>query len=155
MVPLYIQDRRTDAKSDWICENYKTFNYHSRIHTCNESVTKTHVKLLRQHGNHATSCVKDPIKLLLRRFHEDIADGAKHTQETTYIVLTQCVSKLSDPAHIQSPPLDHAQRTILQYRKRIALSLVPNVVNFLTIPLVFQITRLNDKFLHNDTHPGE
>jgi hypothetical protein len=84
---LYIQDRRTDTKTYWRCENHKTFNCRFRIHTCNKSVTKTHVKILKKHGNHATSCRIDCIKLSLRRFHEDIADRAKNTQETTDIVL--------------------------------------------------------------------
>ncbi|CAF4181442.1 unnamed protein product, partial [Rotaria sordida] len=51
----YIQDRRTDTKTYWRCENHKTFNCHFRIHTCNESVTKTHVKILKQHGDHTAS----------------------------------------------------------------------------------------------------
>ncbi|CAF4895564.1 unnamed protein product [Rotaria sp. Silwood2] len=37
----YIQDRQTDTKTNWRCENHKTFNCHFRIHTRNESVTKT------------------------------------------------------------------------------------------------------------------
>ena len=52
---LYIQDRRTATKTDWRCENHKTFNYHFRIHACNESVTTTHLKILKQHGNHVLS----------------------------------------------------------------------------------------------------
>lgn len=152
---LYIQDRQTDTKTYWRCENHKTFNCHFRIHTCNESVTKTHVKILKQHGNHAASCKKDLIKLSLRRFHEDIADRAKNTQETTDIVLTQCISKLPDSARIRLPPLDHVKRTILQHRKKINLPQVPNDVDFPTVPSVLQLTKRNDTFLRIDTGPGE
>ena len=152
---LYIQDRRTDTKTYWRCENHKTFNCHFRIHTCNESVTETHVKILKQHGNHATSCKKDLIKLSLRRFHEDIADRAKNTQETTDIVLTQCISKLPDPARIRLPPLDHIKRTILQHRKKIDLPQVPSDIDFPTAPSVLQLTRRNDTFSRIDTGPGE
>ena len=80
---LYIQDRRTDTKTYWRCENHKTLNCHFRIHRRNESVTKTHVKILKQHGNDATSFKKDLIKLSLRRFQENIANRAKNAQKTT------------------------------------------------------------------------
>ena len=33
----YIQDRRTDTKTYWRCENHKTFSCHYHIHTCNNS----------------------------------------------------------------------------------------------------------------------
>ena len=49
MVYYIFQDRRTDTKTYWRCENHKTFNCHFRIHTCNESVTETHVKILLVH----------------------------------------------------------------------------------------------------------
>ncbi|CAF3804450.1 unnamed protein product [Rotaria sordida] len=150
----YIQDRRSDTKTYWRCENHKTFNCHFRIHTCNESVTKTHVKILKQHGDHTASCKRDFIKLSLRKFHEDIADRGKNTQETTDTVLIQCISKLPDSTRIRLPPLDHVKRTILRHREKIDLPQVPNDVDSPTIPGVLQLTKRNDTFLRIDTGPG-
>jgi hypothetical protein len=56
--------------------------------------------ILKQHGHHATSCSRDRMKILLRRFHKNITDRAKDTQKTTDSVLSHCISKLPDSAHI-------------------------------------------------------
>ncbi|CAF1304925.1 unnamed protein product, partial [Didymodactylos carnosus] len=52
-------------------------------------------------------CNSDPIKILLRKFYEIVVDRAKNTQESTDTVLSQCISKLLDPARVRLPPLDH------------------------------------------------
>ncbi|CAF1156291.1 unnamed protein product [Rotaria sordida] len=149
----YIQDRRTDDKTYWRCENHKTFNCHYRIHTCNSTITSTHVKILKQNGNHTTSCSRDQIKISLRKFRENIVDRTYNTQESTDRVLSHCVSQLSDAARIRLPPLDHVKRTIQKQRKKNDLPQVPNDVNFLNIPTVLQITKRNDIFLRIDTEP--
>ena len=138
---LYIQDRHTDTKTYWRSENHKMFNYHFCIHACNRSVIKKHVKILKQHGNYATSCKKDPIKLSLSRFHEDIVDCEKNTQKTTDIVLTQCMSKLPDLARIQLPPLDYVKRIILQHRRKTDSPQASNDMEFPTVPSVLKLTR--------------
>ncbi|CAF4844442.1 unnamed protein product, partial [Rotaria sp. Silwood2] len=79
----YVQDRRTDDKTYWRCENHKTFNWHYRIHTCNSTITTTHVKILKQNGNHTTSCNRDQIKISLRKFRENLVDRTHNTQEST------------------------------------------------------------------------
>ncbi len=58
----YTQDRRTDDKTYWHCENHKTLNCHYRIRTCNSTSTKTYFIILKQNGKHTTSCNRDPIK---------------------------------------------------------------------------------------------
>ncbi|CAF3908176.1 unnamed protein product [Rotaria sordida] len=150
----YIQDRRTDDKTYWRCENHKTFNCHYRIHTCNSTITSTHVKILKQNGNHTTSCSRDQIKISLRKFRENIVDRTYNTQESTDRVLSHCVSQLSDAARIRLPPLDHVKRTIQKQRKKNDLPQIPNDINFLNIPTVLQITKRNDIFLRIDTGPG-
>ncbi len=152
---LYNQDRRTDTKTYWRCENHKTYNCHYRIHTCNSTSTKTNAMILKQNATHATSCNRDPMKISLHKFREDFVDRAKNTQETTDTVLSQCISKLSDSARIRLPPLDHVKRTIQQHRKKIDLPQVPNHVDFASVPMMLQITKRNDNFLRIDTGPGE
>ncbi|CAF2528246.1 unnamed protein product [Rotaria sp. Silwood2] len=125
----YVQDRRTDDKTYWRCENHKTFNWHYRIHTCNSTITTTHVKILKQNGNHTTSCNRDQIKISLRKFRENLVDRTHNTQESTDTVLSQCISQLSDVA-------------------------LPNDVNFANISAVLQTTKRNDIFLRIDTGPG-
>jgi hypothetical protein len=85
----YTQDRRTDDKTYWHCN-----------------------------GKHTTSCNRDPIKISLRKFNENIADRANNTQETTDAVLSPCISKLADQARIGLSRLDHTKRTIQQHRKK-------------------------------------
>jgi hypothetical protein len=74
--------------------------------------------ILKQHGTHTTSCKRDKIKISLRKFRENVTDRAKFTQESTDIVLTQCMSQLSDAERIRLPPLDHVKRTIQKQRKK-------------------------------------
>ncbi|CAF3355465.1 unnamed protein product [Rotaria sp. Silwood2] len=151
----YVQDSRTNDKTYWRCENHKTFNCHYRIHTCNSTITTTHVKILKQNGNHTTSCNRDQIKISLRKFRENFVDRTHNTQESTDTVLSQCISQLSDVARIRLPPLDHVKRTIHKQRKKNDLPQVPNDVNFPNIPAVLQTTKRNDIFLRIDTGPDK
>ncbi|CAF4543177.1 unnamed protein product [Rotaria socialis] len=109
---LYNRDRRTYTKTYWRCENQKSLNCHYRLHTCNSTSTETHILILKQTGTHSTSCNRDLIKITLRKLRKDVLDRTKSTQETTDAVLSQCISKLPDPARIKLPPLDHIKRTI-------------------------------------------
>ncbi|CAF4467107.1 unnamed protein product, partial [Didymodactylos carnosus] len=150
----YIQDRQTDEKTYWRCENHKTFNCHYRIHTCNSTNSQTHVTIINRNGNHTTSCNSDPIKILLRKFHENVVDRAKNTQESTDTVLSQCISNLPDPARVRLPPLDHVKRTIQHHRKINDLPQIPNNVDFPCVPILLQSTKRNEIFLRVDTGPG-
>ncbi|CAF3461959.1 unnamed protein product [Rotaria socialis] len=151
---LYTRDRRTDTKTYWHCENQKSLNCHYRLHTCNSTSTETHILILKQTGTHLTSCNRDLIKITLRKFRKDVLDRTKSTQETTNAVLSQCSSKLPDPARIKLPPLDHIKRTMQKQRKRIDLPPAPNNMDFPCIPTILQTTKRNDNFLRIDTDPG-
>ncbi|CAF3051823.1 unnamed protein product [Rotaria socialis] len=150
---LYTRDRRTDTKTYWHCENQKSLNCHYRLHTCNSTSTETHILILKQTGTHLTSCNRDLIKITLRKFRKDVLDRTKSTQETTNAVLSQCSSKLPDPARIKLPPLDHIKRTMQKQRKRIDLPPAPNNMDFPCIPTILQTTKRNDNFLRIDTDP--
>ncbi|CAF4702059.1 unnamed protein product [Rotaria socialis] len=150
---LYTRDRPTDTKTYWHCENQKSLNCHYRLHTCNSTSTETHILILKQTGTHLTSCNRDLIKITLRKFRKDVLDRTKSTQETTNAVLSQCSSKLPDPARIKLPPLDHIKRTMQKQRKRIDLPPAPNNMDFPCIPTILQTTKRNDNFLRIDTDP--
>jgi FLYWCH zinc finger domain len=151
----YTQDRQTDEKTYWRCENHKIFNCHYRIHTCNSTRTTTHVTILKQNGNHTISCKRDSVKISLRRFHETVVDRVNNTHESTDTVLSQCILKLSDSARIRLPPLDHVKRTIRNHRKKNDLLQIPNNEDFLCVPMVLQSAKRNENFLRIDTGPGE
>ncbi|CAF2449427.1 unnamed protein product [Rotaria sp. Silwood2] len=63
------------------------------IHTCNSTITKTHVMTLKQNGTHSTSCNRDIIKITPRKFREDVTNHVKNIQETTDTVLSQMLLK--------------------------------------------------------------
>ena len=48
----------------------------------------THVTALKYNSVRATSCHRNPLKVSLRKFHEELADRAKNTQESTDTVLS-------------------------------------------------------------------
>ncbi|CAF3889741.1 unnamed protein product, partial [Rotaria sp. Silwood1] len=150
----YIRDRQTDEKTYWRCENHKKLNCHYRIHTCNFTTNTTHANILKRNGVHTTSCHRDPIKISLRKFHEDLVDRAKNTQESTDTVLSKCLTQLSTPARLRLPPLDHVKRTVRQHRKENNLPNIPNDVDFPSVPTILQFTKRNEIFLRIDTGPG-
>ena len=97
----YIRDRQTDEKTYWDCENHKNFNCHYRIHTCNFMTNAAHANILKCNGVHTTSCHRDSLKISLRKFHEDLVDRTKTTQESSDIVLSKCLTQLSTPARLR------------------------------------------------------
>ena len=57
--------------------------------------------ILKQNDTHSISCSHDIMKNTLRKFHKEVVDRARNTQETMDVVLSQCISKLPDPARIR------------------------------------------------------
>ncbi|CAF2921287.1 unnamed protein product [Rotaria sp. Silwood2] len=95
------------------------------------------------------------MKISLRKFHEDLADRAKNTQEATDSVLSKCLTQLSTPARLRLPPLDHVKRTIRHHRKENNLPNIPNDVDFPSVPTTLQFTKRNEIFLRIDTGAGD
>ena len=115
-----------------------------------------HVRnILKCNGVHTTSCHRDPLRISLRKFHEDLVDHTKTTQESTDIVLSKCLTQLSTPARLCLPPLDHVKRTIRHHRKENDLPSIPNDVNFPSVPSILKFTKRNELFLRIDTGPGK
>ena len=151
----YIRDRQTDEKTYWRCGNHRKFNCHYRIHTCNFTTNAAHANILKCNGVHTTSCHRDPLEISLRKFHEDLIDRTKTTQESNDIVLSKCLTQLSTPARLRLPPLDHVERTIRHHRKENDLPSIPNDVNFPSVPSILKFTKQNELFLRIDTGPGK
>ncbi|CAF1038954.1 unnamed protein product [Rotaria sordida] len=63
---------------------------------CNFATNTTHVDIFKRNDTHTTSCNSDPIKIILRKFYENIVDRANSTQKSTDNVLSQCVTQLPD-----------------------------------------------------------
>ena len=153
----YLRDRQTDEKTYWRCENHKSLNCHYRIHTCSSTSTnvRTHVVIVKRHGTHSTACHRDPIKISLRRFYEQIVDRANNTQEPTDAVLSQCLSKQPDPIRLRLPALDHVKRTIQHHRKKNDLPPTPNDIDFPSVSTALRSTKRNETFLRIGTGPGK
>ena len=151
----YIRDHQTEEKTYWRCENHKKFNCHYPIHTCNFTTNAAHANILKCNGVHITSCHRDPLEISLRKFHEDLVDRTKTTQESTDIVLSKCLTQLSTPARLHLPPLDRVKRTIRHHRKEKDLPSISNDVNFPSVPSILKFTKRNELFLRIDTRPGK
>ena len=150
-----IRDRQTDEKTYWRCKNHKKFNCHYRMHTCNFTTNASHASTLKCNGVHTTSCHRDPLKISLRKFHEDLVGRTKTTQESNDIVLSKCLTQLSTSVSLRLPLLDHVKRTIRHHRKENDLPSIPNDVNFPSVPSILKFTKRNELFLRIDTGPGK
>ncbi|CAF1105957.1 unnamed protein product [Rotaria sordida] len=63
---------------------------------CNYATNTIHADILKRNNTHTASCNPDPIKITLRKFHENIVDRANSTQKSTGNVLSQCLTQLLD-----------------------------------------------------------
>ncbi|CAF1080090.1 unnamed protein product [Didymodactylos carnosus] len=87
-------------------------------------------------GSDKLRCNRNPIKVSLPKFYENLVDRANSTQESTDTVLSQCLTQLSDPARLRLSPLDHVKRTIQHHRKRNDLPHIPNDIDFFSVPAI-------------------
>ncbi|CAF3516011.1 unnamed protein product, partial [Rotaria sp. Silwood2] len=138
----YVKDRSTTEKIYWRCSRYSTQHCRSRLHTC--IVTNNIVKPPTEH-----SCTFDGTTLELRKFHQQLIDRAKNTQEPPDIVITNL--GMSDQAVSRLPIRDNVKRRIRKIRSKNDYTAVPNDPNFVSIPVALGKTKRDSQFLRSDT----
>ncbi|CAF1633849.1 unnamed protein product, partial [Didymodactylos carnosus] len=100
-------------------------------------------------------CTIDGTTVELRKFDEQIAYRALHTQETPDMIITNCYKGMSDPAIARLPLRDHIKRRIRMLRQNNNPITAANDSNFASVPIPLSKTVHQDQFLRCDTGPGD
>ena len=118
----YTIDKTTGDKN-WKCEFVRTLKCKDRIHTDS-------INTMILHENHLGNAVSSEVRL----FKEKIRDRAVNYNESTQIVIDNCLDNLSDDTVARIGKFKHIKKNIQNLRNKNNLPNIPEGTTFDRIP---------------------